>query len=220
MDAEQNMIPISIHVEGIDTPDKAEKWLLSQAADVRETTFVVHEGKLMQKPVAREGAFVDPAARLIGGMIIMPGCYIGPYSVIRLDEKSDPQPLIIGEKSNIQDGAIVHSTCTNIGRRVIIAHQAIVHGAHVEDDVTIYIQAVADGEGTVIGAGSFLHHGSYVGKGLEIAPNSYIGPGVRVLDQNDADGLPQVPENLKGLREDVLMDNISHCERYLSMNEK
>lgn len=151
-------------------------------------------------------------------MILGRRCYVGPSAVVRLDEKPDPEPLIIGDETNIQDGAVVHSTSQRIGSRVIVAHQSILHGATVEDDVTIYIQAVADGGGTVLGRGSFLHQGCYVGKGIRLAPGRYVAPGRRILTQAEADALPDIPEALLKVRAHVAEPNAGHvdCHRRAS----
>ena len=98
-----------------------------------------------------------------------------------------------------------------------MAHQSIVHGAVVEDDVTIYIQAVVDGGGTVIGKGAFLHQGSYVGKGVRIPEHRYVAPGQRVLTQAEADALGPIPEALLHVRAHVLELNDAHVKRYLSL---
>jgi carbonic anhydrase/acetyltransferase-like protein (isoleucine patch superfamily) len=191
-----------------------EEWLASQSADVRLVT-TIENGSLYQTPIVEQGAYVDPSAQLIGGIIVRSGCYIGPYAVVRLDEKASPAPLILGEGSNLQDFSIVHSTSAHIGRRVIVAHQAIVHGALVEDNVTIYIQSVVDGGGTVIGEGSFLHQGVYVGKGIHVPSNRYIAPGSKILNQAAADALPEVTDEIRALSQHVLELNDSHVERYL-----
>ena len=195
----------------------AREWLQTQSEAVRRVTRVDGQGRLVQEPVVEDGAWVDPTARLIGGMIIGAGCYVGPYAVIRLDEKPTPEPLVIGRGSNVQDGAVIHSTTQRIGSRVIVAHQAIVHGAIVEDDVTIYIQAVVDGGGSVIGRGAFLHQGSYVGKGIRLPAGRYVPPGAKILTQADADALGPVPDALLHVREHVLESNDAHVQRYLSI---
>jgi carbonic anhydrase/acetyltransferase-like protein (isoleucine patch superfamily) len=160
---------------------------------------------------------VDPRALLIGGLIIRPGCYIAPFAVIRLDENNVPEPLIVGAQSNIQDHALVHSNTTRIGDRVIVAHQAIVHGAVLEDEVTLYIQAAADGDGTVIGRGCFLDQGAYVGKGIKLPPGRHVAPGQKVLTQKEADDLPPVPEKLMKIQKHVLELNQLHVERHLKL---
>ncbi len=198
-----------IHVPGVSSLDDAVRWLADQSDEVKAVTAVDGLGRVTQHPSVHPDSFVDPTAVLIGGIIVRPGCYVGPHAIVRLDEKVGCDPCILGEQSNIQDCAIVHAQTSSIGRRVIVAHQAIVHGATVEDDVTLYIQAVADGD-TVLGSGSFLHQGSYVGKGLRLAPGRYVAPGQRVLTQADADQLPEVPDELKRIREAVLEHNRGH----------
>jgi len=196
--------------------EEAASWLDKQPEEVRRTTHLTHGGGLAQRAVVEPGAFVDPTAQLIGGMIVSKGCYIGPYAVIRLDEKPDAMPLVIGADTNIQDCAIVHSTTQRIGARVIVAHQAIVHGAVVEDDVTIYIQAVVDGGGTVIGRGCFIHQGAYVGKGIKVPAGRYVEPGQKVLTQEQADALGPIPDALVHVRDHVMELNESHARRHLA----
>jgi len=212
-----NLRPFPLFVEGVSDRHAAEHWLDQQPNDVRRVTWVDAEGRLMQKPVVDPGSYVDPHALLIGGLIIRTGCYIAPFAVIRLDENNVPEPLIIGEESNIQDHALVHSHTTRIGERVIVAHQAVVHGAVLEDEVTLYIQAVADGNGTVIGRGSFIDQGAYVGKGIKVPPGRLVAPGRKVLTQQEADELPPVPEKLLKIQKQVLQLNKLHVERHLNL---
>jgi carbonic anhydrase/acetyltransferase-like protein (isoleucine patch superfamily) len=198
----------------IDRPENFETWLRTQSEGVRRTTAMSVSGRLYQKPWVDENAYVDPTAALMGGMLISRGCYVGPYAVIRLDEKPNLEPLLIDEESNVQDCAVIHSTTQHIGKRVIIAHQAIVHGARVEDEVTIYIQAVVDGGGTVIGRGCFLHQGCYVGKGVKLPQGRYVEPGRKILTQAEADALPTVPEALLHVRAHVLELNAAHVAKH------
>jgi carbonic anhydrase/acetyltransferase-like protein (isoleucine patch superfamily) len=204
-----NLRPFPLRHPGISKD--AEKWLAAQPDTVRRVTFI-KDGEVFQRPHVDAGAFVDPTAQLIGGVYVSAGCFIGPYAVVRLDEKPGPAPLIIGRDSNLQDFALIHADTIRIGDRVIVAHQAVVHGAEVDDDVTIYIQAVVDGGGTIVGRGAFLHQGCYVGKGIHIAPGRYVEPGQRVLTQAEADSLVEVPEALKAIRAKVLEHNRLHRE--------
>jgi carbonic anhydrase/acetyltransferase-like protein (isoleucine patch superfamily) len=205
-----NCRSLPIPVTGVSSAEQAETWLGKQSETVRRVTKVCDSGMLVQCPFIEDGTYVDPTAQLIGGVIVRSGCYVGPFAIVRLDEKPSLEPLVVGQDSNIQDCAIVHSTTQSIGSRVIVAHQAIVHGAVIEDDVTIYIQAVADGDGTVIGRGSFLHQGAYVGKGIRVPGGRYVAPGVKVLTQNEADRLPAVPDALIAVRNHVLEHNRAH----------
>jgi carbonic anhydrase/acetyltransferase-like protein (isoleucine patch superfamily) len=212
-----NLRPFPLFIDGVSDRGAAERWLEKQPTDVRRVTWVEADGRLMQKPVVDPGSYVDPRAQLIGGLIIRPGCYIAPFAVIRLDENNVPEPLIVGSQSNIQDHALVHSHATRIGERVIVAHQAIVHGAILEDEVALYIQAVADGNGTVIGRGSFLNQGAYVGKGIKVPPGRHVAPGRKVLTQAEADALPPVPEKLIEIQKHVLELNQLHVERHMDL---
>jgi carbonic anhydrase/acetyltransferase-like protein (isoleucine patch superfamily) len=202
-----------IDVPGVDSLATAMEWLGRQSEAVRAVTTVDGDGRLRQRPVIDPGSFVDPTAVLIGGIVIRRACYVGPYAVIRLDEQTGFDPFVLDESSNIQDCAIVHAQTARIGRRVIVAHQAIVHGATVEDDVTIYIQAVVDGD-TVLGSGCFLHQGSYVGKGLRLGPGRYVAPGQKVMSQAEADALPEVPAALLEVRAAVLEHNRQHVHSH------
>jgi len=212
-----NLRPFPLFIDGVSDRGAAERWLEKQPPDVRRVTWVEADGRLMQKPVVDPGSYVDPRAQLIGGMIIRPGCYIAPFAVIRLDENNVPEPLIVGSQSNIQDHALVHSHATRIGERVIVAHQAIVHGAVLEDEVALYIQAVADGNGTVIGRGSFLNQGAYVGKGIKVPPGRHVAPGRKVLTQAEADGLPPIPKKLIEIQKHVLELNQLHAGRHMDL---
>jgi len=210
-----NLRSLPLKIAGVDSRVSAEAWLDEQPAEMRAVSGLTAEGRLFQKPSVHEEAFVDPTAQLIGGVIVSSDCYVGPFAVLRLDEAEAFAPLVIGRGSNIQDCAVVHSHTERIGEGVIVAHQAIIHGARIEDEVTIYIQAVADGGGTSIGRGSFLHQGSYVGKGIRVPENRLVAPGVKVLTQAEADALPPVPEELVSLRNNVLEHNRAHVARHL-----
>jgi len=214
-----NLRPLILRVPEVVDRDSAARWLEKQSEAVKRVTTVADDGTLLQRPDVHQGAFVDDSARLYGAMIVSNGCYVGPMAVIRLDELDTPEPLVIGEWSNIQDGAVVHSTTRKIGNRVIIAHQSILHGAVLEDDVSLYIQAVVDGGGTVIGKCSFLHQGSYVGKGVHVPEGRYVEPGQKVLNQAAAEDLPPVPEAIKKLRDHVLELNMRHVKTYSELKK-
>src|SRR5690606_3562883 len=100
-------------------------------------------------PVIAVSAFVDPTAILCGKVIVEADVFIGPSAVIRpdeTDEEGNVAPMIIGAGSNIQDGVVIHSkdgAPVLIGKRVSIAHRAIVHGpVEVGDGCFIGFNAV------------------------------------------------------------------------------
>ncbi|HEY0628099.1 MAG TPA: gamma carbonic anhydrase family protein, partial [Sphingomicrobium sp.] len=102
------------------------------------------------RPRLGEGAWVAPSADLIGDVCLGNRCSIWFGAVIRADNT----PIILGEESNFQDGAIGHSdpgAPLTIGARVTVGHQAILHGCTVEDEALIGMGARIL-NGAVIGA--------------------------------------------------------------------
>src|SRR3954470_8847335 len=83
-------------------------------------------------PQLAPGAWAAPSADLIGEVRLGPRASVWFGAVIRADNT----PIVIGEESNIQDGAVGHSdpgAPLTIGRRVTVGHQAILHGCTVGD---------------------------------------------------------------------------------------
>lgn len=89
--------------------------------------------------------------------------------------RGDVNKIIIGEKVNIQDGAVVHGTLgrndTVIGNNVSIGHRAIVHGCQVADNVLIGMGAIVldDAileENSLIAAGAVVTSGTVVKSGF------------------------------------------------------
>ena len=88
-------------------------------------------GKL--SPQLGEGAWVAPSADLIGDVRLGSRASVWFGAVLR----GDNTPLILGDETNFQDGAIGHSDADfplTIGARVTVGHQAILHGCTVADD--------------------------------------------------------------------------------------
>ncbi len=117
-------------------------------------------------------AFVHPAAHVIGHVSLGARASVWPTAVLR----GDTDAIVIGDESNVQDGAVVHVDhgvpCT-IGSRVAIGHRAIVHGATVHDDVLIGMGAILLNRAEV-GSGSIVGAGAVVREGMVIPPNSLV----------------------------------------------
>src|SRR5215203_870192 len=87
-------------------------------------------------PQIGEGAWVAPSADVIGDVRLGPRASVWFGAVIRADNT----PIMLGEESNFQDGAIGHSDPDAplvIGARVTVGHQAILHGCTVDDEALI-----------------------------------------------------------------------------------
>ena len=131
-------------------------------------------------PTLGTGAWAAPSADLIGDVRLGPRASVWFGAVIRADNT----PIIIGEESNIQDGAVGHSdpgAPLTIGARVTVGHQAILHGCAVRDGALIGMGARIL-NGSVIGEKCLVGAGALVTEGKSFEPRMLIvGSPARVL---------------------------------------
>lgn len=89
-----------------------------------------------------EDCFLAENATLIGDLEMGDQCSVWFQAVVRGDVNS----IRIGNKVNIQDGAIIHGTferaATSIGNNVSIGHRAMVHGCTIHDNVLVGMGAI------------------------------------------------------------------------------
>src|SRR3954452_8977539 len=133
-------------------------------------------------PQLARDAWAAPSADLIGDVRLGTRASVWFGAVIRADNT----PIVIGEESNIQDGAIGHSDPgfpLTIGARVTVGHQAIVHGCTIADDCLIGMGArilngaVLESE-CLVGAGALITEGKRFASGSLI-----VGSPARVVRQ-------------------------------------
>ena len=95
-----------------------------------------------KEPQFGEACFLAPNATIIGDVITGNECSIWFNAVVRGDVNS----IRMGNKVNIQDGAVIHATYektkVELGNNVSIGHNALVHGCTVEDNVLIGMGAI------------------------------------------------------------------------------
>jgi carbonic anhydrase/acetyltransferase-like protein (isoleucine patch superfamily) len=88
------------------------------------------------------GAYIAENATLIGAVQLDTDCSIWYGAILR----ADVQPIQIGKRTNIQDGAMIHAstgrTATTIGDDVTVGHGAILHGCTLESEILIGMGAV------------------------------------------------------------------------------
>ena len=123
-------------------------------------------------PTLGQGAWVAPSADLIGDVRLGARASIWFGAIIRADNT----PILLGEESNFQDGAIGHSdpgAPLTIGVRVTVGHQAILHGCTVEDESLIGMGARIL-NGAVIGTQCIVGAGALVTEGKRFEPRSLI----------------------------------------------
>lgn len=112
------------------------------------------------QPTIDESSFIAPEATVIGLARIGARVSVWPGAVIRADN----EPIVIGDESNVQEGAILHVDAgkpMHIGKGVTIGHQAMLHGCTVGDGSLIGIQAVVL-NGAVIGKNCLVAAGALV----------------------------------------------------------
>jgi carbonic anhydrase/acetyltransferase-like protein (isoleucine patch superfamily) len=134
------------------------------------------------EPTLGDGAWVAPSADLIGDVRLGVRASVWFGAVLR----GDNTPLILGDDTNFQDGAIGHSDADfplAIGARVTVGHQAILHGCTIADDCLIGMGArilngaVIESE-CIVGAGALVTEGKRFERGSLI-----VGAPARVVRQ-------------------------------------
>ncbi len=144
-----------------------------------------------KSPQIPEDCFVAENATIVGDVVFGSQCSVWFNAVIR----GDVHYIKIGNKVNIQDGAVVHCTYqkhpTEIGNNVSIGHNAIVHGCKVHDNVLIGMGAIVM-DNCVIESNSIVAAGSVVTQNTVVESGSiYAGvPArkVKTIDQSDFAG--------------------------------
>lgn len=172
-----------------------------------------HKGS---QPVLGARVLVDDSSRIIGDVTLGDDSSVWPMAVIR----GDMHRIRIGERTSIQDGAILHITHAGpfnpdgypltIGNDVTIGHQACLHGCTVGNEVLIGIGAkVLDGavieDQVVIGAGTLVPPGKRLESGYV-----YMGSPAkqaRPLTDKERKFFKYTAGNYVKLKDDYLSEN-------------
>jgi carbonic anhydrase/acetyltransferase-like protein (isoleucine patch superfamily) len=122
------------------------------------------------EPSFGKNSFIAPNATIVGDVVCGDDCSFWFNAVVRGDVNS----IRLGNKVNIQDGAVIHCTYkktqTILGNNVSVGHNAIVHGSLVHDNVLIGMGAIVMdnceiGSNSIIAAGAVLTEGTIVPSG-------------------------------------------------------
>ena len=121
-------------------------------------------------PSIPEDCYVAENATIVGDVTFGSNCSVWFNTVIR----GDVNVIRIGDKVNIQDGAVIHCTYqkhpTIIGNNVSIGHNAIVHGCVILDNVLI-------GMGAIVMDNCVIESNSIVAAGAVVTQNTVVGAG-------------------------------------------
>jgi carbonic anhydrase/acetyltransferase-like protein (isoleucine patch superfamily) len=128
-------------------------------------------------PVTGERVYVDPAATVIGDVVLGDDASIWPGCVVR----GDVNHIRIGARTNVQDGTIVHVTHegpytrpgglpTLIANDVTIGHGAIIHACTIDEFALI-------GMGARLLDGCHVQRFGFVGAGAVVSPGKVVGEG-------------------------------------------
>ncbi len=114
--------------------------------------------------------------------------------------RGDNEPIVIGEESNIQDGSVLHTDPgypLEVGARVTVGHQAMLHGCTIGEGSLIGIQAVIlngarIGRNCLVGAGALVTEGKQFPDGVLI-----IGSPARVVRELDPKDIAAMHANTR-----------------------
>ncbi len=122
-----------------------------------------------KSPIIPDSCYISESVDLIGDVTLGENVSLWFGTVIR----GDMHHITIGARSNIQDNSVIHVTTdispTRIGDEVTVGHNAIIHGATIEDRCLI-------GMGSIIMDDVVVGEGSIVGAGAVVPPNMIIPP--------------------------------------------
>ncbi|REE07967.1 carbonic anhydrase/acetyltransferase-like protein (isoleucine patch superfamily) [Winogradskyella pacifica] len=121
-------------------------------------------------PQISEDCYIAENATIVGDVTIGKQCSIWFNAVIR----GDVHFIKMGNKVNIQDGAVIHATYlkspTTIGNNVSIGHNAIVHGCTIKDNVLV-------GMGSIIMDDCIIESNSIIAAGAVLTKNTLVESG-------------------------------------------
>jgi carbon dioxide concentrating mechanism protein CcmM len=166
-------------------------------------------------PQVDKSAYVHSFSRLIGDVRVGANVFIAPGSSIRADEGT---PFYIGASSNIQDGVVIHGLEKGrvvgddgneysvwIGKNTCITHMALIHGpAYIGDECFIGFRSTVFnakvGDGCIVMMHALIQD-------VEIPPGKYVPSGAVIVNQQQAERLPDVIDSDRSFANHVVEIN-------------
>ena len=138
--------------------------------------------------------FIAHNATVIGTVVMHNQASVWFNAVVR----GDSDIIIIGERSNIQDAAVLHADPgipLTLGKNISVGHQAMLHGCTV-------------GDGSLVGIGAIIMNHAVIGSGCLVAAGALIPEGKTYPDGVLVVGSPgKIVRALTQAEQDALLDN-------------
>ena len=166
-------------------------------------------------PKVDESAYVHSFSRLIGDVRVGANVFVAPGSSIRADEGT---PFYIGDSSNIQDGVVIHGLEKGrvagddgneysvwIGSNTCITHMALIHGpVYIGSECFIGFRSTVFnakvGDGCIVMMHALIQD-------VEIPPGKYVPSGAVIVNQQQAERLPNVIDSDRSFAHHVVEIN-------------
>ena len=153
-------------------------------------------------PEVADGVYISENAAVIGRVKIMHGASVWFGASIR----GDVDEIIIGENSNVQDNASLHTSegmPLILGRGVTVGHNAVLHSCEIGDD-------------SLIGMGAIVLDGAKIGRGCIIGAGALVTGGKVIPDGSLVLGSPA--KVVRELTDAEINSNIKNAEEYIHLS--
>ena len=146
-------------------------------------------------------AFVADGAVIAGNVTLEEDASVWFNAVLR----GDINTISIGQRTNIQDGCVLHVTNTfpvRIGKDVTVGHRAVVHGCTIEDE-------------SLVGMGAVILDNAHIGPNALVAAGALVLEGAEVPEGSLAAGVPaRVIRKLTDAEKDRIRSSAHHYVEY------
>ncbi|WP_069989262.1 gamma carbonic anhydrase family protein [Massilioclostridium coli] len=153
----------------------------------------------MKQPIIAKTAYLVPGVAVVGNVSIGEYSSIWYHAVIR----GDLSQIKIGDRSNIQDGCILHSDAgmpLTIGNQVTVGHGAILHSCTI-------------GDNSLIGMGAIVLNGAKIGKNCIVGAGALVTQNTIVPDNSLIFGNPAKVK--RSLTPEEIQHNTANAEEYV-----
>lgn len=146
-----------------------------------------------------ENSYIADGAIVLGNVSVGEESSIWFHSTVRADRAE----IIIGNRSNIQDNAVVHvdeGFPVHIGNNVTIGHGAVIHGCRINDN-------------TLIGMGAIILNGARIGENCVIGAGALVTQNMIIPDNSLVIGCPA--KIMRQVTAEEVRGNLSNADEYV-----